>query len=188
MGIRNKEIWIEREQYISLVSKVQIKRSKKPVEFQQSVIQWILDHTRPSSNSKNIVKWKSKKDKVQHEHVVQWREEAISKMFQKCKIDINDGDGLKRSYFYHAIPEFVKKVKAMEGLCPYHMNARKWTMELARTCNKWHFPKNSVCKCTCVFCKLSGCAHGKKPLNGNAMIPLARGAKTSNVLWSGTKI
>ena len=152
------------EKYMSIVSKVLIRRSKKPVEFKEAVVTWILDHTRQSSNTKNIVKWKD--DKMKMEHIVHWREETITKMFQTCKMDIKHGDSLRRSYFYHCIPEFVRLVKKQEGLCPYHMSAHHWYRELQRVRQKWHKRAKKNCICTCSFCSSTGCKHGSNPLNG----------------------
>lgn len=89
-----------------------------------------MKNTRPTSNTKNVTIWKDKETKNILEHIVQWREKSITSMFESCKLEIRDGNLLHRSYFHTSIPLFVKKVKPMEGLCPYHMSARKWEREL----------------------------------------------------------
>ena len=86
-------------------------------------MQWLIDNTRPSSNTSNMIKWKDP-DKQPKQHIVQWREESLAKMFEKCKIEIHFGDVLKKSYFYNCVPPFIKVVKPMTALCPYHMQAK----------------------------------------------------------------
>ena len=160
-----KHNWMDLEKYVSIVEKVQIRRSKKPLQFKNEIITWILDHTRPTSNTKNIVKCKQEGTKV--EHIVHWRESSITKLFQACKLDIQNGEWLHRSYFYQMIPKYVKMVKKKDGLCPMHMTARNWMDELKRLRKKWHFPKNKKCICTCAFCSSNGCNHGKNPATGS---------------------
>ena len=101
-----------------------IRRSKKPVEFKQHVIDWVLEHTRPSNNSKNMVTFKDQSGQKQ-KHIVQWHEESLAQLFKKCKLEVEHGDLLRQTYFYNLIPRFVHIVKPMEALCPYHMIYKK---------------------------------------------------------------
>ena len=162
-----KRTWLIAGEYSSLVVKVQLRNSRKPADFPQQIMDWLMENTRPSSNSKNIIKYKDD-NKQPQQHIVQWREKSIRAMFTKCKMDIQQGDLLKRTYFYNAIPPFIKMVKPMEALCPYHMAARKWTCQLENNREKWHVLKDGflVCKCTCLFCSREGCNHGKNPDEG----------------------
>ena len=164
---QQKYSWENAGEYLRLFVKVQIRRSKKPVSFKENVLQWLMDHTRPSSNSKNVIKWKDE-DKQVSNHIVQWREESLAKMFQRCKLELHYGQMLHRTYFYHLIPPFIKKLRPMEGLCPYHMSHRSWGKELARKREQWHCTRkeDQYCACTCRFCSSDGCNHGKNPDGG----------------------
>jgi hypothetical protein len=160
---QQKAAWNAAPGYTKIVKKVSITRSKKPVNFNQEVKQWIIDNTRPSSNSKNVIKWKGP-NKQKEEHIVQWRDESIQKQFETCKLSIGHGDLLHKTYFYQCIPKYIKKTKPKEGLCPYHMNANKIHREVARLRKRWHFISGNPCPCKCDFCSPTGCNHGKNPL------------------------
>ena len=87
-------------------------------------------------------------------------------MFENCKLTIENGNLLDKTYFFNSMPMVVRKAKPMDCLCPYHMNAYKVVAEVLCLRQKWHFPKNFKCPCTCVFCSTAGCDHGKNPLHG----------------------
>ena len=156
--------WVASVYTSSIVSKVTIKCSRKPFRFLESVQKWILENTRISSNINNVVKWTEHDQEV--EGIIQWRDESIAAMFENCKLSIENGNLLKKTYFFHAMPLVVCKAKLLDCLCSYHMNAYKVVMEIARLCQKWHFPTTFKCPCNCNFCSISGCDHGKNPLNG----------------------
>ena len=162
----NKQSWLQQGEYTPLLAKVQIKRSKKPVDMQEEVVEWIKNNTRPSSNTRNIVKWDGKSSK--ETHVIQWREESIQAMFIRCKLEINHGDQLHKTFFYECIPNWIRKAKPKEGLCPYCMDSRSWARELERLRRKWHVldKKDRLCPCKCTFC--CQCKHGSNPEGDNA--------------------
>jgi hypothetical protein len=159
--------WEGAGEYHRFLNKAHLHTTRKPVVLKQEIIDWLKLHTRPSSNSKNTVKWKDEAKQPQT-HITEWREETLAQMFKKCKLDIVHANLLHRTYFYNSIPMFVKKVKPQEALCPYHMTYWKWTKELQRKRVQWHVldEKTLRCTCTCVFCSADGCAHGKKPDGG----------------------
>lgn len=161
---QSKDHWLAAGEYTPLVRRVQIRRSRKPIALQENVIRWLEDHSEQSSNSKNLVKYKDENN-VKQEHIVQWRDESLAGLFKKCKLEITHGDLLKRTYFYNAVPSFIKVVRPAEAVCPYHMAARKWTKELKRKRLQWHglCDPTLVCVCACVFCSPDGCNHGKNP-------------------------
>lgn len=162
---RRKLSWLSQEEYSPLVQKVQITRSKKIPELKAEVVEWILNNTRPTSNSKNIVKWVDK-NKEKHQHAVYWRDKTIQEMFESCKLSIAHGEELHKTYFYNLIPKFIKKAKKKDGLCPYHMSAHHWASELEKKRIKWHMLQKPQkrCGCTCVFC--TQCSHRKTPSEG----------------------
>jgi hypothetical protein len=102
------------------------------------------------------------------QHIVQWREHSIADMFEKCKLEIQQGASLHKTYFFSAVEPFIKKQKLMDGLCPYHMQNKGWIKELHRKRMAWHYLQktNRECHCTCVFCRKDGCNHGKTPVEG----------------------
>jgi hypothetical protein len=159
--------WEQAGELTKFVTKIAIHRSKKPVYFKKEVVDWLLENTRPSSNSKNMVTYK---DETAHKqkHITQWREESLRQLFKRCKLTLEHGQLLHRTYFYSSIPKFVKMVKPMEALCPYHMTFRKWTKELERKRMQWHVLADKLlkCVCLCIFCSGAGCAHGKTPDTG----------------------
>ena len=159
--MHNKESWKQQGEYTGIVSKVHIKRSKKPVVLKETVVEWILNNTRPSSNSKNVVKWEDVDGTKTH--VVQWREESVRAMFHRCRMEIKDGENLHKTFFYESIPQWIKKAKPKEGLCPYCMDSRSWKNELERLRRKWHVldKKERQCACKCIFC--TECKHGSNP-------------------------
>ena len=120
---KEKIIWKHTGDWTSIIRKVEIRRSRKPVHFQESVLQWLINNTRPSNNTSNMIKWKDP-DKQPKQHIVQWCEESLAKMFEKYKMKIHFGDVLKKSYFYNCVLPFIKVVKPMTALCPYHMQAK----------------------------------------------------------------
>ena len=162
----NKQSWLQQGEYTPLLSKVQIKRSKKPVELREEVLEWIKNNTRPSSNTRNVVQWDSESG---HEtHVIQWREESIRSMFSRCKMEINLGDQLWKTFFFESIPDWIRKAKPKEGLCPHCMDSHSWRRELERMRKKWHVleKKDRCCPCNCTFC--IECKHGTNPEGDNA--------------------
>jgi len=103
------------------------------------------------------VKWKENDQEV--EGIIHWRDESIEAMFENCKLTIENGNLLKKTYFFSAMPMVVRKAKPLDCLCPYHMNAYKVIAEVLRLRQKWHFPKTFKCPCTCAFCTAAGCDH-----------------------------
>jgi len=65
-----KLAWEMGGEYSSLIIKVVLKKSRKPANLKDNILQWLMDNTRPSSNSKNVIKWKGD-DGLKKEHIVQ---------------------------------------------------------------------------------------------------------------------
>ena len=148
--------------YVPLVHRVHIRRSKVKAEVKKEVQQWILDHTRPSSNSSRMKKWKDDDGAVQS-HVVQWRDHTLAELFHAYQVELTDGEKVNKTLFYKLIPKYVFRTKLKEGLCPYHMHAHHLGYEMGRLRGKWH---GNACSCACVYCSSVGCAHGKSPEDG----------------------
>lgn len=130
--------------------------------------QWILDNTTASSNSKNVTSVKLQDGTRGGEHVIHWRTETIQKMWQRCKMEVEDkyGMSVSKSYFYKCIPSYVRPKKKQEGLCPIHFTGHELSSMLVEKRNLWHKQRGAACTCSCVFCSSTGCNHGKNPNGG----------------------
>lgn len=162
---QKKHAWLSGGEYSSLIKRVSITRSRKPPQLQPNVVKWLMENTRPTNDLNKKVKWIDPDDNVLKPQPVQWRTEPLSEMFERCKLEITHGEQLKRTYFYNAVPKFIKLVKRKTALCPYHMSADKLAGELVRKRVQWHALNDPAlqCVCKCDFCRVDGCDHGKNP-------------------------
>lgn len=141
----------------------QLSRSRAAPAKVAFVQQWILDHTTPSSNTRNVVKYTDPEGNELN-HVIHWRTETISTMYLRCKLEyaVKEHDVFSRSFFLKQIPSFVKCRKKQDGLCPIHYTGILLEKELVNKRRYWH----QNCTCSCVFCSSTGCNHGNNPLGG----------------------
>lgn len=154
---QRKIAWLRSPVYQPIVHKSIFTRSKKPAKLRENVLNWIMKHVRPSSNTKHIIKYK--RNGVVQRTVVHWRESSIRNLFYRCKAEVPLGHLLHKTYFYETIPPYVKLAKLKDGLCPIHLNAHYLMKELLKCRKKWH----QNCTCTCEFCSIDGCNHGSNP-------------------------
>lgn len=147
-----------------LVQRSSITRYKKVDELPEFVVNWIKDHTAPSSNSKNVVSIVEKDEEGEdnrRDHVIHWRTESIPELFKRCKLEVMEkfGNSISQSYFYSCVPPYVRMKKHQDGLCPIHHTGLTMEKELQKLRARWH----QRCHCVCDFCSEDGCAHGATP-------------------------
>lgn len=138
------------------------KRQRTRSTLRAFVQQWVHDNTTPSSNTRNVVVYKRKRELQQH--VIHWRTDTLSVLYSRFSREAYQKLhlGFKPSFFYNCIPFYVRLKYRQDGLCPLHYTGISLGKETVFKRSRWH----RKCKCTCVFCSTAGCSHGQKPLGG----------------------
>lgn len=147
-----------------IFSKQKRTRAVKSLQLRQFVKKWIKNNTTPSSNTKNVIKYK--KNNTVQEHVVHWRTETFAVMYKRCRAAAATRFGVAgnfgSTFFFKQFPPYVKMRKKQDGLCPLHHTGISLRKEFEKKRGIWH----RECVCQCVFCSHTGCNHGKNPSDG----------------------